>query len=151
MPFGPIRYVSMPSATTYPDSMASAERPSTERGDSDAGETTFGDRLRELRTGRDLSQRQLAEQIGTSGPIIGRYERGDASPSIDVVEKLADAFEVSVDYLIGRTDRQLLDSGMLQRIDAIERMEPADRKRLFRVVDALIRDAQARTVYGDSD
>jgi transcriptional regulator with XRE-family HTH domain len=38
--------------------------------------------------------------IGTSGDVVGRYERGDNSSSIEVVSKIADVLEVSVDYLI---------------------------------------------------
>ncbi len=50
----------------------------------------------------ELSQAELGKLIGTSGDVIGRYERGNISPSIEAVAMVADALEVSVNYLIGK-------------------------------------------------
>ena len=54
--------------------------------------------LFELRKKHKLSQPDLGKQIGTSGAIIGRYERGEMTPSIEVARKLADIFEVTLDF-----------------------------------------------------
>jgi len=51
----------------------------------------------------------LAKKIGTSAPIVGRYEREEIKPSIDVAAKLADALGVSLDYLLGKSDKMVLD------------------------------------------
>ena len=59
-------------------------------------------RLRELRTGEDLTQKQLAEKIGYEAHNIGDWERGKAEPSIRDLIHLADAFEISIDELVGR-------------------------------------------------
>ena len=61
-------------------------------------------RLRELRTGEELTQKQLAQKIGYEAHNIGDWERGKAEPSIVDLIKLADVFGCSVDYLIGRAD-----------------------------------------------
>jgi len=63
----------------------------------------FGDNMMLIRKKKKLSQAALGKAIGTSGDVIGRYERGDIKPSIEVVSKIANALEVSVDYLIGKT------------------------------------------------
>mgnify|MGYP001580270174 CR=1 FL=1 len=60
----------------------------------------FGQRILTLRKQRGWSQPELGKQVGTSGAIIGRYERGDITPSIEVAKKLADAFGVTLDYLV---------------------------------------------------
>ena len=61
-------------------------------------------RLKELREEKNLTQWDVANGIQTSQRNIGRWENGEVIPSADVVVKLADYFDVSADYLLGRTD-----------------------------------------------
>ena len=61
-------------------------------------------RLKELRQERELTQWDVANGIQTGQRNIGRWERGEVLPSADYVVKLADFFEVSADYLLGRSD-----------------------------------------------
>jgi transcriptional regulator with XRE-family HTH domain len=60
-----------------------------------------------LRKKKELSQAELGKKIGTSGDIIRRYERDIMSPSIEVIIKIADVLEVSIDYLVGSTNIKL--------------------------------------------
>jgi ribosome-binding protein aMBF1 (putative translation factor) len=46
----------------------------------------LGDNMMLLRKKKGLSQSELGKQIGTSGDVVGRYERGDIKPSIDVIK-----------------------------------------------------------------
>lgn len=110
---------------------------------------TLGKRLFELRKTRGWSQPDVGKKIGTSGAIIGRYERGEMTPSIDVVKKFAEAFGVTLDYLVaeGAQPAALQDARMLQRLKAIESLSAEERERLLYVVDGLLRDAQARRAY----
>ena len=62
------------------------------------------ERLRLLRTEKKLSLRELGEQLNLSFVTIGQYERGERQPDNDTLVKLADFFEVSVDYLLERVD-----------------------------------------------
>ena len=57
--------------------------------------------ITDLRKEKSLSQSDLANKIGISQVMVGKYERGDATPSIEVAKKIADAFEISLDYLAG--------------------------------------------------
>ena len=57
--------------------------------------------LKELRNKSGLSQQDLAEDIGLSKSSISMYEAGEREPSIDVAKRLADYFDVTVDYLLG--------------------------------------------------
>lgn len=62
----------------------------------------FRERLKELRKARGISQAALAERLGMSKSTIGMYETGDISPSLEVLNALADYFNVDIDYLLGK-------------------------------------------------
>src|SRR5690554_120663 len=64
----------------------------------------LGERIKDLREAQGLTQKDLANQLGTTARNIGFYETGDRNPPIHTLNKLADFFDVSVDYLLGRTD-----------------------------------------------
>lgn len=64
----------------------------------------FQERLIELRKSSNLTQRQLASYLGISQPSYVRYENGSAEPTFEKLVMLADYFEVSIDYLLGRTE-----------------------------------------------
>lgn len=66
----------------------------------------FNLRLKELRTEKNVYQKEIANQIKKTTDTISAYEKGKAEPSIDMLIKLADYFQVSVDYLIGRENEQ---------------------------------------------
>lgn len=61
-------------------------------------------RLKELRKKKGISQLRLATELNTTQNTISRYETGEREPGIDELIKIADYFNVSVDYLIGRTE-----------------------------------------------
>jgi transcriptional regulator with XRE-family HTH domain len=63
----------------------------------------FGDILKELRIDSGLTQDEFAEKFNISGTAISKYETGEREPNFDLLIKLADYFNVSVDYLLGRT------------------------------------------------
>ncbi len=64
----------------------------------------FEERLKEQRRLYALTQREMAERLGISQPSYIRYENGSAEPSQENLVKIADIFDVSVDYLLGRAD-----------------------------------------------
>lgn len=74
--------------------------------------TTFGDRLREARNKRGLTQLQLAEKAGTSKEMISFYERDRGYPQVLTLSYIADALEVTTDYLLGRDD---YDTGRIKK------------------------------------
>lgn len=66
--------------------------------------SNFGQRLRDVRKGRHLTQKQLAEQIGVTERNLRHYELGTMKPGLDVILSILDSVNVSADYLLGRTD-----------------------------------------------
>lgn len=61
-------------------------------------------RIKELRIEYGLTQKELAEKIDTTSKSIWAYENNGAVPPLDVLSKLADFFNCSIDYLAGRSD-----------------------------------------------
>jgi transcriptional regulator with XRE-family HTH domain len=61
-------------------------------------------RLKELRKKKNISQLRLATDLNTTQNTISRYETGEREPGINELIKIADYFNISVDYLIGRTE-----------------------------------------------
>jgi len=64
---------------------------------------TFAERLKQLRKEKDLTIEQLASNLGSAKSTISRYENG-REPKADILQLLAEYFNVSVDYLLGKTD-----------------------------------------------
>lgn len=64
----------------------------------------YSERLKELRETYHLSQAQLALDLGTNQQSISRYEKELIEPNIAMIVKICDYFQVSADYLLGRTD-----------------------------------------------
>ncbi len=109
---------------------------------------TFGVRLTLARRTRSLTQAVLGERAGTSGDIVGKYERGEMRPSIEVAARLADALSVSLDYLAGLAETTAdADPETTRRLREIAALSADGRERVFMVIDALLRDFQARAIY----
>lgn len=64
----------------------------------------FQERLRLCREGMDKTQEEAAKALGIGFRTYCRYEHGESDPSLIPLVKLADYFQVSLDYLTGRTD-----------------------------------------------
>ena len=64
----------------------------------------FSKRLKELRTEKNLSQQELAKEVGLTHTAIGLWELNKRTPNLDAVIKLAKFFKVSLDYLAGLED-----------------------------------------------
>ena len=61
-------------------------------------------RIRDLREDNDLSQKQIAEKLNIHQTTYSDYELGNLNVPISVLHQLADFYETSIDYLVGRTD-----------------------------------------------
>lgn len=68
--------------------------------------STFSNRLKYLRKDKRLTQKQLGELLFIDDTSISKYENDKAMPENELLQRIADFFEVSVDYLLGRTEEQ---------------------------------------------
>lgn len=65
---------------------------------------TFAKRLIKLRKSKGFSQKQLADYIDVSPSLVGMYEQGRRKPSFEILEAIADCFNVNIDTLYGKED-----------------------------------------------
>ncbi len=103
--------------------------------------------IADLRKQKGWSQTELATESGVSREIIGKYERGEAVPSIEFAKRIAEAFGVSLDYLAGEGTLSRLDKKTVKRMQDIESLKDDDKSHLFAIVDAFLRDATTRKAY----
>jgi transcriptional regulator with XRE-family HTH domain len=103
--------------------------------------------IADLRDKLAWSQTDLADKSGVSRVMIGKYERGEAVPSIDAAKRIADALEVSLDYLVGEGVNAKFDKKTLKRIEELELLEEEKKRVLYDLIDTYIRDAKARKAY----
>lgn len=69
---------------------------------------SFASVFKELRTKSGLTQQDMADKLQISRSSIGMYESGEREPSFELLESIADFFNVDMDYLLGRTDKTTL-------------------------------------------
>jgi transcriptional regulator with XRE-family HTH domain len=82
--------------------------------------------------------------------MIGRYERDEAIPSIEAAKKIADAFGVSLDFLVGEGINAAFDKKTLQRLPEIQGLDPDTKGVLYNIIDTYLRDAKARRAYSET-
>ena len=107
---------------------------------------SLGHRLSSIRKVRKIAQIDLAERIGIHSNVLGRYEREQAILSADMAANLADALDVSLDYLVGNTDVEL-DKSILDKIALIQKLPDDDKNCIMYSIDGLIQHAKTRQAY----
>lgn len=100
--------------------------------------------ISDLRKQKDWNQTELAANSGVSREMIGKYERGEAVPSIDAAKKIADAFGVSMDYLVGEGINASFDKKSLMRLQDIENLDNDVKDKLYFVIDNVIQNYKAK-------
>jgi transcriptional regulator with XRE-family HTH domain len=107
---------------------------------------SLGTRLTTIRKERKISQTELAEKVGIHANVLGRYEREEATPSVEMASKLADALGVSLDYMVGKTDVEL-DKAILDKVISIQKLPDEDKNCIMYSIDGLIQHAKTRLAY----
>jgi transcriptional regulator with XRE-family HTH domain len=98
----------------------------------------IGDRIATLRKQKKMSQTELAGLINGSKEAIGKYERNETVPSVEVAKKIADVFEVTIDYLVNDNTLPSFDKEMVERFKSIDKLKPKDKEHLFALMDAFL-------------
>lgn len=99
-----------------------------------------------VRKGKKISQEELGKAINAVGAVIGRYKRDEVKPSIDTAAAIAEALEVSLDYLVGNTDL-ILDKAIVKRITDIQKLDKNEQEHVNALLDAFLRDTKAKKAY----
>lgn len=105
-------------------------------------DSIFRARLVMLRKDHHLTQGQVAEKLGLSRPGYTCYELGNSYPSVATLCKIADLFEVSLDYLVGRSENPAIASAdpkdatrEVKMIEAFRKMSPEKRDKFCEMLD----------------
>jgi transcriptional regulator with XRE-family HTH domain len=111
----------------------------------------LGGKIKKLRKQRKLSQEDVAAKAGINPTHLSRLENDRYQPSIDVVKKLAEMFEVSVDYLLSDDDGeagevQIRNKPLAERIRLIDSLDDADQQALIQVIDSMLTKQRMRQV-----
>lgn len=111
----------------------------------------FPQRLRELRKRKDLSQTELGRLAGLHYTHIGRFERGASRPSGDTLKRLADALDVTSDYLLdGASDTaakaRFEDRDLLRQFQEVERLPDEDKHVIKKLLDAFLTKKQLQAL-----
>ena len=113
----------------------------------------LGERIKELRKEHGWSQGELAEHIGGDARQISRYENGRITPSVEVLIRLAEVMNVSIDYLViegaCRRPLHMADHGIAERLAVLEELGEEDRVSLLNVLDALVAKTRMKALIGD--
>lgn len=106
---------------------------------------SFGKRLTEVRKDKKMSQDEMGKLVGVHGAVIGRYERDEVKPSIEMATQLAEALEVSLDYLVGSTD-VLLEKSIVNRVLDIQQLKDNEKQHVFALLDAFLKQTKLQTI-----
>ena len=107
---------------------------------------SFGERIAVIRKKKGLSQDELAKKVGTISVTIGRYERDEIKPSVDVAAKIAGALDTSLDYLVGNSD-EVLEKTLVKKITDIQKLSNDDKNVVIKLIDAFLRDTITKKAY----
>jgi len=106
----------------------------------------IGNKITELRKEKELTREALGKIIGTSGAVIGRYERNEITPSVETAKKVAEALGISLDFLVGNIEYKL-DTEIIKKIQDIQQLPLEDKKHLFYVVDNILQNVKAKQAF----
>lgn len=110
---------------------------------------SFGKRLRKCRDAKSLSQQALTKELGTSYTVIGKYQRDEMVPSIEVAKNLARVLDTTVGYLVGETEEVNLmkDPDMLKRLNGLASLPSEDKSHIIYTLDNLLASVKTKLAY----
>jgi len=97
----------------------------------------YGNRIRELRAEMKWTQQDLAERLQTTKQAVSQYERGVRKPDLDTLTALCDIFNVSSDYLLGRSSvvPRLVDTTEKRIIDKFRTLSEVEKEMICRMLE----------------
>jgi len=112
---------------------------------------SIGGQIQNLRKNNNLNQSQLAEKIGVSLTQLQRYENKGVQPPADVLKKLADTFNTSIDFLIygdseQKAQQSIRDNELLSQFKAVEELDNKDKSTIKDIIDAFIKRSKLQNI-----
>ncbi len=103
----------------------------------------FGKRLTTAREAKSLTKEKLGKLVGVHHSQVGRYEKGEASPSAEVLKKMANTLDVSTDYLMNGTTADLAaeniqDKTLINQFNRISELSEDNKTVVSKLIDAFL-------------
>jgi transcriptional regulator with XRE-family HTH domain len=112
----------------------------------------LGERIKELRKEVGWSQGELADKVGTDARQISRYENGRITPSLDVLARIAEALNISIDHLvfedIPRRPLHSAENLLGDHLANVGELSSEDLSALMSVLDGLVAKSRLKTLAG---
>ncbi len=114
--------------------------------------SAFSERLKLLRSARNITQIRLAELLEIDPRVYNRWERGTSTPQFEAVIKIADILQVTLDELAGRTkpspDMKIHNHELFSLYQHVDSLSDEDQKALVLVIDSFVKKSQMGKVMG---
>jgi transcriptional regulator with XRE-family HTH domain len=115
----------------------------------------LGEKIKTLRKKLGLSQGELAAKVEINPTHLSRLETGRYQPSVELLKKLSDVFEVTTDSLLGAADEQapevkIQNRPLVDRIRLIETLDEADQQALVQVIDSMLTKQKMRQLLNQA-
>lgn len=112
---------------------------------------SVGKQIQKLRRENNLNQSQLADKIGVSLTQLQRYENKDVQPPADILRKLADTFNTSIDFLVygdseEKARQSIKDNELLSQFKAVEQLSSKDKSIIKDIIDAYIKRSKLNQI-----
>ena len=103
---------------------------------------TLGEKIRLARNKKKMSQLDLSEKAGTHQKNISKYEKDMVIPSATTLKAIADALDVTTDYLLGNENTDVIkDTALLKQFKEVDSMPDKEKKSLMEVINACLSSA----------
>ncbi len=99
---------------------------------------SFAKRFIQLRKEHKLTQQEMADTVGMHITQVKRYEAGQAQPSLEVLKKIAMAFNVTTDWLIFEEGERALSNSLQLKFEAVSQMPEEDQRAITSLIDGMI-------------
>ena len=103
----------------------------------------FSEKLSKMRNDKGLTQQQLAAMIGVGIAQVRRYEKGNSSPTLEVIKNIARTLGISADELLfdkgeGVADKRIMDKKLLEQFEMVSKLKPHDKEAIMTIIDSVI-------------
>nr|WP_082919356.1 helix-turn-helix transcriptional regulator [Pseudomonas chengduensis] len=108
---------------------------------------SFAERFLQLRKQHVLTQQQMAETVGIHITQVKRYESGEAQPSLEILKKVATAFNVTTDWLVFEQGEREPQDELKLKFEAVAQMDEDERRSILALLDAMILKHQTKRFF----
>lgn len=115
--------------------------------DKDFAWMSISNRFLELRRLKNITQQQMADLVGIHVTQVKRYEAGEAQPSIEILKKVALAFNVSTDWLLFEDGEREPEGELKLKFEAVAKMDEEERRSITSILDAMILKHQTKKFF----